>query len=65
MLDDVGIDYTVFSDLHENPRATEVMEGAELYKESGCDVIVGTWRWKSDRLCQRYWNRLYQQTAYS
>ncbi|TKB12336.1 alcohol dehydrogenase-like regulatory protein ErcA [Desulforhopalus sp. IMCC35007] len=40
MFIDVGIVFSVFSSLHENPRDTEVMEGARQYKDSGCDVIV-------------------------
>ena len=40
MLLDAGIDFSVFSSLHANPRDTEVMEGARQYNESGCDVIV-------------------------
>ena len=40
MFIDVGIDFSVFSSLLENPRDTEVMEGARQYKDSGCDVIV-------------------------
>lgn len=40
ILDTVGIDYSVFSDLHVNPRDTEVMEGARQYQASGSDVLV-------------------------
>lgn len=40
ILDSAGIEYSVFSDLHENPRDTEVMEGARQYQDSGSDVLV-------------------------
>lgn len=39
-LDRAGITHTVFSALTSNPRAEEVMAGAECYREHGCDVIV-------------------------
>lgn len=35
-----GIRYTIFSDILPNPRDYEVMKGAELYRESGCDALV-------------------------
>lgn len=35
-----GISYTRFCDVTPNPRDHEVMNGAERYRESGCDVIV-------------------------
>jgi len=40
MLRAVHIDFAVFSNIHANPRDTEVMEGAGSYQDSGCDVIV-------------------------
>ncbi len=40
MLHAVGIDFSVFSHIHANPRDTEVMEGARQYQDSGSDVIV-------------------------
>jgi alcohol dehydrogenase class IV len=39
-LEDEGIRYTVFSGVSPNPRDHEVMAGAKLYAESGCDAIV-------------------------
>ena len=39
-LDDAGILYQSFTDVSPNPRAEEVMVGAELYNQQGCDVIV-------------------------
>ena len=35
-----GIDCTLFSQVAPNPRADEVMAGAELYRSENCDVIV-------------------------
>jgi alcohol dehydrogenase class IV len=35
-----GLPYTVFSGLTPNPRAEEVMEGAELYAAEGCNMIA-------------------------
>lgn len=32
--------YVMYSGVHPNPRASEVMEGAELYTRENCDVIV-------------------------
>ncbi len=40
ILDGAGIRYTLFSEVSENPRDKEVMEGARQYLLSGCDVIV-------------------------
>jgi alcohol dehydrogenase class IV len=39
-LDDEAVHWTFFSDLSPNPRAAEVMHGADLYERSGCDGIV-------------------------
>ncbi|MCP4119105.1 MAG: iron-containing alcohol dehydrogenase [Desulfobacteraceae bacterium] len=39
-LEEAGIPYHVFSNVTPNPRATEVMEGAEVYGREGCNVIV-------------------------
>jgi alcohol dehydrogenase len=39
-LDEEGIGHTLFSGVSANPRDTEVMEGARVYGESGCDAIV-------------------------
>jgi alcohol dehydrogenase class IV len=39
-LDEEGIDHTLFSSVTPNPRDTEVMEGAKVFSESGCDAIV-------------------------
>ena len=35
-----GIGYTVFSRVTSNPRDHEVMDGAVIFEESGCDAIV-------------------------
>ncbi len=35
-----GLEYAIFSDVTPNPRAEEVMQGAEFYKNEGCNVIV-------------------------
>ena len=35
-----GVESAVFSDISPNPRATEVMSGAEFYRENNCDVII-------------------------
>lgn len=35
-----GVDHAVFAEVSENPRDTEVMTGAELYRSEGCDAIV-------------------------
>jgi alcohol dehydrogenase class IV len=39
-LQEAGGPYHVFSHVTPNPRSTEVMAGAEIYKTKGCDVIV-------------------------
>lgn len=39
-LQEAGIGYSVFSGVSVNPRAEEVMAGAEIYRSCGCDVIV-------------------------
>lgn len=39
-LDAEDIRYTVFSGVTPNPRDDEVMNGAELYRQSGCDAIA-------------------------
>lgn len=39
-LEAVGIETAIFSGVSPNPRAAEVMAGAEFYQRSGCDVIV-------------------------
>lgn len=35
-----GIDFTVFKNISPNPRASEVMEGADLFREEKCDAII-------------------------
>nr|WP_034623783.1 alcohol dehydrogenase-like regulatory protein ErcA [Maridesulfovibrio hydrothermalis] len=35
-----GVETVVFSDVSENPRDVEVMKGADLYIEKGCDSII-------------------------
>ena len=39
-LDQQGIAHVLFTAVSPNPRSEEVMAGAELYRASGCDVIV-------------------------
>lgn len=39
-LDNEGIRYTIFADISSNPRDHEIMKGAELYKQAGCDAVV-------------------------
>lgn len=39
-LEQAGIPSVVFSDVSPNPRAGQVMKGAEFYLGNGCDVIV-------------------------
>ena len=39
-LDVEGVKYSVFSDVHPNPRAEEVMNGAKKYNDEGCNVII-------------------------
>lgn len=39
-LERAGVDTVLFSEVSENPRDTEVMKGAEIYLETGCDCIV-------------------------
>lgn len=38
--DTFGMEYVIFSNLQSNPRDIDVMEGAQRYAESNCDVIV-------------------------
>ena len=40
VLEDAGIEYTVFSDLKANPSIKNVLDGVEACKEFGADVIV-------------------------
>lgn len=39
-LEEAGVPYHVFSNVTPNPRASEVMEGADIYRENGCDIII-------------------------
>jgi alcohol dehydrogenase len=39
-LDEEGIRHTLFSDVTPNPRDHEVMKGAELFTQAGCDSII-------------------------
>lgn len=39
-LEEASVAYSVYSGVTANPRAEEVMVGAELYRSKGCDVIV-------------------------
>ncbi len=38
---EVGIETVIFSDVKSNPTEENVLEGTKVYKESGCDFIVG------------------------
>ncbi|GGB93025.1 iron-containing alcohol dehydrogenase [Marinobacterium zhoushanense] len=40
LLHEQGLDVVRFTDVSPNPRSEEVMRGAEIYQEKGCDVIV-------------------------
>lgn len=39
-LEEEGLNCTIFSAISQNPRAEEVMAGAEFYADNHCDVIV-------------------------
>jgi alcohol dehydrogenase class IV len=39
-LDAEGVRSTIFADVSPNPRDHEVMKGAEVFEESGCDSII-------------------------
>jgi len=39
-LESADIDHVLFANVSPNPRAREVMTGAALYQDSGCDLIV-------------------------
>ncbi len=39
-LDQQGIGHVLYTGVSPNPRVEEVMQGAELYRQQGCDVIV-------------------------
>ena len=39
-LREAGLDYSVFSGVSSNPKAEEVMAGAELYQRENCNAIV-------------------------
>ena len=39
-LDEEKIGHTIFSGVSPNPRDEEVMKGAQVFKESGCDSLV-------------------------
>ncbi|MTI81281.1 MAG: iron-containing alcohol dehydrogenase [Firmicutes bacterium] len=39
-LEDVGLDYEVWSNITSNPKDYEVIEGTDLYVKSECDAIV-------------------------
>jgi len=40
VLESDGYNYEIYSKIKSNPRTDEVMSGAELYIDEGCDVIV-------------------------
>ncbi|HEY4786860.1 MAG TPA: alcohol dehydrogenase-like regulatory protein ErcA [Bacteroidales bacterium] len=39
-LNEVGIDYVIFSSISPNPRDYEVMEGAQIYTRNKCNMIL-------------------------
>lgn len=39
-LHDEGLEYEVFSDVHSNPRDSEVMQGAELFHQKRCQAVI-------------------------
>lgn len=39
-LEAVHLDYTVYSAVSSNPKAEEIMAGAELYRSAGCNALV-------------------------
>lgn len=39
-LEEAGLQWALFSDVYPNPSAEEVMEGANVYREEGCNLIV-------------------------
>lgn len=39
-LDEAGLQWALFSDIYPNPSAEEVMAGADVYREEGCNLIV-------------------------
>lgn len=39
-LEEAGIPVVVFSDVSPNPRADQVMRGANVYRDSECDIVV-------------------------
>lgn len=39
-LDQVGLEYVVWSNVSSNPKDTEILSGVEQYRQGGCDVIL-------------------------
>ncbi|MBF0398505.1 MAG: iron-containing alcohol dehydrogenase, partial [Desulfobacterales bacterium] len=39
-LESSGINYSIYHNVSPNPRAEEVMEGADFYHSEGCDIII-------------------------
>ncbi|MBF0118794.1 MAG: iron-containing alcohol dehydrogenase [Desulfobacterales bacterium] len=39
-LESSGINYSIYHNVSPNPRAEEVMEGADYYHSEGCDIII-------------------------
>ncbi len=39
-LTSTGLDVVIYDNVSPNPRSQEVMQGAELYVENGCDLVV-------------------------
>nr|VFK40071.1 MAG: Alcohol dehydrogenase, class IV [Candidatus Kentron sp. TC] len=39
-LGEQGIEYVTYSSVTPNPRSTEVMDGSEIFRMQGCDIVV-------------------------
>jgi alcohol dehydrogenase len=39
-LTEAGLSHVIFSAVHSNPRAEEVMAGAEVFRREGCNILV-------------------------
>lgn len=39
-LEENGVEYKIYSNVSPNPRSEEVMEGARVFIEEGCDIII-------------------------
>jgi alcohol dehydrogenase len=39
-LKEAGVEYQIYSEVSPNPRSQEVMKGAEIYRDAGCEGII-------------------------